>query len=272
MEYIYITNNPKLAQRAQYLSVERIMVDLEIMGKVERQGARDVVISGHSLDDVRKIKEVVKFSKLQVRINPIHNESKREIEDVILAGADIIMLPMFKTKKEVEQFVLMVKGRAKASLLMETPQAVTRIDDILNVDGIDEIHIGLNDLHLGMGLAFMFELLSGGIVEYILSKIKNKGIQYGFGGIAKFGSGVIDPKLILSEHVRLGSTMVILSRSFYNCHNLSNLKRDDFGYQLKKVRKYYEYLTSLSAKDLAENRGKLVQQVISYVNEKTRVE
>ena len=42
---------------------------------------------------------------------------------------------------------------------------------ILNIDGIDEAHIGLNDLHLSMGLDFLYELMLYGQVEFLAKKI-----------------------------------------------------------------------------------------------------
>ena len=84
----------------------------------------------------------------------------------------------------------------------------------LSVKGIDEIHIGLNDLHLSLGLNFMFELLSGGIIDYIIKKIKPYDIKYGFGGIVPLDKGLISGEMILKEHVKLDSSLVILSRPF----------------------------------------------------------
>ena len=65
-----------------------------------------------------------------------------------------------------------------------------------------------------MGLDFMFELLSGGIVEYVIKKIKPFDIKFGFGGIAPLDKGLISGEMILKEHVRLNSSSVILSRPF----------------------------------------------------------
>ena len=50
--------------------------------------------------------------------------------------------------------------------------AVERIDEILALDGIDEVHIGLNDLSLGYGMKFMFELLTDGTVERLCLKFR----------------------------------------------------------------------------------------------------
>jgi hypothetical protein len=211
-----IENNLELIKKYDSMGVDRIFVDLEILGKKERQGHLDTVISDHSIEDIKEIKPHLKNSKLLVRINPLNENSKLEIDTCINYGADILMLPMFKTKKEVETFLSYVNGRAKICLLLETAQALCRIDDILDVNGIEEIHIGLNDLHLAINLDFMFELLSGGIVDYLANKIKNKNITFGFGGIATLDSGLISGEMVLKEHIRLDSSMVILSRAFKN--------------------------------------------------------
>ncbi len=251
MDKILITNDVKLAQHAQDCGVERIMVDLEVIGKEERQGHLNTVFSKHTFDDVENIRKSIKKSKLLVRINPIHESSEEEINKVIQLGADIIMLPMFKTKQEVQDFIKFVDKRAITCLLLETSQALVRIDDILEVSGIDEIHIGLNDLHLSMNLDFMFELLSGGIVEYLSNKIIAKNIKFGFGGIARIGQGTLDSTLILSEHFRLKSSMVILSRDFKNY--LESYEDIVESIDLKEeVEKVDDYLKELKYNNLDE--------------------
>ena len=272
MEFIYITNDPELAQYAQDSGVDRIMIDLEYREKRKRQGRLDTVISNHSLQDINRVRNVSHNSKLQVRVNPIHSGSEREINEVLSRGADIVMLPMFKTRQEVERFISIINGRAATSLLLETSQALVRIDDILRVEGIDEVYIGLNDLHLSMGLDFMFELLSGGIVEYLATKIKKKGIRFGFGGISRLGRGVVDSRLVLSEHVRLGSQIVILSRDFHGrARSLDELKTlINLEDEIKKLRSYISYLSGLSEKELLRNSEKISHIVSEYVETKVR--
>jgi len=269
MEFIFITNQPELASYAESVGVDRIMVDVEIIGKAERQGHVDSLISDHTLDDVKRLRGAIKRSKLQVRVNPIYADSKMEIDRAILYGADIIMLPMFKTPHEVKEFISIVNGRAIISLLLETPQALVRVDDILDCNGIDEIHIGLNDLHLGMGLKFMFELLSGGVIEYLSKKIKRRNVRFGFGGIAKIGGGSLDPRLILSEHVRLGSEMVILSRSFHSgAKTAKELQENDFEGEVNRIREYLAQLKRSPHEVLQKNKIMLHKLVNSIVYSK----
>lgn len=177
---MYITNNPQVALIAEKYGVDRIWIDLETLGKEERQRGMNTVKSKHTIDDIKIIKPLLTRAEMLVRINPWHDGSEKEIEEVISAGADMIMLPMWKTVEEVENFLRTVAGKCKTTLLLETREAVECLDEVLKHGDMDEIHIGLNDLHLSYGLDFMFELLSNGIVEKIVKKIKRTGIPYGF--------------------------------------------------------------------------------------------
>ena len=214
LELMFITNDPQIAKNAVKAGVNRIFVDIERNGKVERQKNKDTYISNHTLEDVPAIREVIPDANLMVRVNPMYENSKMEIERCIEMSVDVIMLPMFKSTEEVSHFISIINGRAKTCLLLETPQALARMDNLLKIPGIDELHVGINDLHLGMGLDFMFEILSGGLLDYISEKVRAKNITFGFGGIARLGQGIIPAELIIGEHYRLGSEMVILSRSF----------------------------------------------------------
>lgn len=229
LKLMYITNNSEVALIAESAGVDRIFVDLEYIGKHLRQGGMDTVQSNHTLQDVKRISGVLTKSELLVRVNPIHesteeySSSEDEIETAISNGADIIMLPYFKTKKEVEAFVSYVNGRCRTMLLLETPEAVDCIDEILTVKGIDEIHIGLNDLSLGYKKKFMFELLADGTVEYLVNKISKKNLKYGFGGVATLDGGLLSGKMVLKEHYRLNSNAVILSRSFCDASKIADM-------------------------------------------------
>lgn len=226
---MYITNKPAVAKIAEEVGVDWIFIDMEFIGKDSRQGGLDTVQNHHTVQDVKNIRKAVAKSKVLVRVNPIHEalpdypSSKDEIDAVINAGADIVMLPFYKTVKEVRQFIQYVGGRAKTCLLLETAEAAILLDETLKVPGIDMIHLGLNDLHLELGMRFMFQLLSDGVVEQLGNKIKAAGIPFGFGGIARLDSGMLPGADVLKEHVRLGSSMVIVSRSFCNTDVITDL-------------------------------------------------
>lgn len=226
---MYITNKPAVAKIAEEVGIDWIFLDMEFIGKDSRQGGLDTVQNHHTVEDVKEIRKVINKAKLLVRVNPIHEaldsypSSKDEIDATIAAGADILMLPFFKTVEEVKTFIKLVDGRAKTLLLVETVEAADLIDEILEVPGIDMIHLGLNDMHLELGMKFMFQLLADGTVEGLGNKIKAKGIPFGFGGIATLDGGALPGSMVLKEHVRLGSSMVIVSRSFCNTDVITEL-------------------------------------------------
>ncbi len=244
LKLMYITNRPDVAAIVENAGVDRIFIDLEYIGKADRQGGMDTVQSKHTLDDIKAVKAVLSRAELLVRINPIHEKnkkycsSKEEIDEAIKNGADILMLPYFKTLKEVKAFLSFVGGRVKTMLLLETVEAAELVDDILTLQGIDFIHIGLNDLSLGYGKRFMFELLSDGTVEALCEKISKTDIKYGFGGIASIGKGILPAEMIIKEHYRLGSGCAILSRSFCNVDNFKALAeiKEIFDSGIKEIR------------------------------------
>lgn len=272
MKLMYITNKPEVAKIAEHAGVERIFIDMEYIGKAERQRGMDTVQNHHTTEDVRMIREVVSKSEVLVRVNPIHNQtelycgSEDEINGVIAAGADVVMLPYFKTAEEVREFIRMVAGRAKTILLLETPEAVDKLDEILSIQGIDEIHIGLNDLSLGYGRKFMFELLADGTIETLCNKIKQKEIPYGFGGIASLGNGLLKGEYVIKEHYRLGSIGAILSRSFCNLSKIEdlNIAREIFERGVKEIREYEKMCQRCSVQEFEENRC-IVQERVAAI-------
>lgn len=273
LKLMYITNNPQIALIAEKYSVDRIWVDLEKRGKRERQEGRNTVQSTHTIDDVQRIRSVVSSSELVVRINPLFEGSAEEIDEVIRMGADIIMLPFFQTVSQVDHFLELVNGRCKTMLLVETIAAEENLDNILKLRGIDEIHIGLNDLHIQYNLKFMFELLANGTVERICEKIKKYDIPYGFGGIAKLDEGMLPARHIIAEHYRLGSSGAILSRSFYDSwisEDIQEVERT-FKFGLGEIREYEERLNRETSFFFEENRKKVYDEVQTIVSKMKKI-
>ena len=263
---MYITNNPEVAVIAQKAGVDRVWVDMEYIDKDLRQGGMDTVQSHHTIDDIKKLRPVVTDAQLQVRINHMYDGSEDEINQTIEAGADIIMLPYFKTRKEVEDFIKFVDGRAKTIILVETAEAYENIDDILEVPGIDEVHIGLNDLHLAYGKDFMFELLIDGTVPALCEKLRKKGIKFGFGGIARVGYGTLPAENIITEHYALGSQMAILSRGFCDANKVENPKdiEEIFIKGVKDIRAKEKEVSLYTQEQYAENH-KFVEEKIGDI-------
>jgi len=268
MELIAITNRAAEAAAFERCMIDRIMVDLEVLGKAERQIGRPTWISDHQREDITAVKAALNRSTLVVRINPINPKSKAEIDDAIMRGADILMLPMARTVQEVGQFVEYVEGRNRTCLLLETADLLDEIDAIVAIRGLDEIHVGLNDLHLSLGMKCMFQVLSDGLLDYLAKAAFDSGKRLGIGGVGALGTGEIDPQLILNEHMRLGSSMVILSRSFF-----AGIDRGvgmevvaTVAPRVKKLREYIESIKLLPPVLLSQNRVSLHANVVAYLD------
>ncbi len=276
LKLMYITNNPQVASIAQDCGVDRLFVDMEYIGKEERQGGLDTVKSHHTVEDVKNLRKVLHKTELLVRVNPIHDagedwcSSEEEINAVVEAGADIIMLPMAKTADEIKKFVQYVGGRTKTMLLLETAEAKENIKEMLDVGGIDMVHIGLNDLHLSYGMKFMFQLLTDGTVEELCKIISSYGIPYGFGGIARIGFGMLPAENVIAEHYRLGSSMAILSRSFcdiYKMEDMSEIERL-FKQEMIRIRDYEKELEIKGEEFYIENQketSRLVELIVDKI-------
>lgn len=268
LNLFYITNRLDVALIAEKYGVDRIWIDLETLGKAERQKGMNTVKSKHEISDIRAIKPSLTKAELLVRVNPWNAGSASEIDAVIDAGADMIMLPMWRSADEVQKFLSAVDHRVRTTLLLETREAVECIDEVLRLD-FDEIHIGLNDLHLSFGMTFMFELLADGTVDRLCAKFRQKGIPYGFGGIARLGQGMLPSEYVIMEHYRLGSTRAILSRSFCDidkCRDLTEVE-ERFAGNMKPLRAYESECARASAPAREANRQAVCEFVKKIVEE-----
>src|SRR5690554_2578921 len=162
IEPMMITASPEVAAFIEQHGVARIFMDQEVLGKAERQGHLDTHKAAHSLEEIAAVAGVLKQAELMVRLNPLNLHSHVEIQAALDHGAQRLMLPMFTSRADVELFLTLVDGRVPVTFLVETPQSLVRMPDWLPLlkRGRDEVHIGLNDLSLGMGLNFLFEPLA----------------------------------------------------------------------------------------------------------------
>lgn len=268
MKLIYITSNSYEADIADKADTDYVMVDLEVNGKYERQKGRDTLISNHTLEDVKSIRKILTSSKLLVRINPIWEKTKEEIESAIHFGADSLMLPMFRSKEEVSEFLGLVNGRTECQLLLETAKGLQEIDSILELEGISTVHVGLNDLHQELKFDFMFELFLGETLEMIGKKVTSKGICFGIGGVGRpTVNQQIPPELIIKEHVRLGSSQVILSRDFRNV--FLRPKAEHIGLMSEEILRiqsiYDQYSKEISKSWKMENHQELSSRIREIV-------
>jgi len=268
LKFMLITGDADVAEYVHDCGVERIFVDLEQLGKAERQPG-DTVKSQHTLGDVARIRSRVPKAEVLTRIDPLHSGTREQIEGALDAGTDLIMLPMWRTVADVEQVAAMINGRCRFIPLCELPEALRLVADVLPY--VDEIYLGLNDLRIARGGAFLFEPLAEGEVDEFARNAGGK--PFGFGGIARVGGGLVDGGMIVREHVRLGSSMVILSRDFHNKSvTLEDFQRNDIAAEVKKVRDAEAVARTMSPKELDlahEETAKAIRDVAGRIRAKS---
>jgi len=257
-----VTADAGIAAEAVRAGVDRIFVDLEITGKAERQRGRATIISGHTLADVRAVREAVPGAELLVRIDPPGPGLARQVDEVVDAGADIVMLPYFTEPDEVAAFVAALRGRATATLLLETAAAFVRLQPILAIEGVDEVHVGLNDLHRSLGLSFMYEVLASGLLDHAAACVRacDRPVRFGFGGGALLDAQhPVAPADVLKEHARLGSTMIILSRTFTgDAPDVATLRqRVDLAREVARIREVIAIARSRAPEEAERDRKRI---------------
>ena len=271
MRTILITNDPAIAADAQKAGVTRIMVDLESHGKKERQAVRNTFISTHRKEDMANIRDVLTTSEFMVRINAMHSDSEQDIDDAVREGADIIMLPMITRMVQFDDFIRYLNGRAQALPLVETAYSMAHIAKIAAHPAVKDVFIGLNDLHLSLGLDFLFEPLALGLVDWMAANIREQGKPFGFGGMAMLGSGELPAELILAEHARLGSSCVILSSRFCKDIDITNAigRRDRLSRALENIQVTYTKFSTRSVEQRETERVATNTKILSLA-EKAR--
>jgi hypothetical protein len=136
----------------------------------------------------------------------------------------------------------------------------------IEVPGVDEVLIGLNDLHLEMGCRFMFEPLVLGHVERMTETLKKAGIPFGIGGLARVGEGMLPAEMLLSEHARLGSTCAILSRTFHRqAGSVEEIQAQmNFSDEVQKLRMAYQ-ASCASTKEELNMKHELMKTVVADI-------
>ena len=215
------TDDADLARQADAAGVDRIGLDLEVHGKAERQPKSLATwISPHSEARLPALRAAMRHgAKLFCRINPVNAGTRAEIERLLAAGVQVMMLPMFTTPAEVEQFVRLVDGRAQCVLLLENTAAAACISDIVKVPGIADVHVGINDLTLSLGRpnANRFEVLCSDLMKRVADVVLASGLRFGVGGIGRAmqAGQAIPSDLIYAQYPRLGATAALIARSFF---------------------------------------------------------
>jgi len=235
--FTLFTNDATLAARADRAGVERIGIDMEQIGKSARQGHLATWISDHAENDLAVVRPAVDRAALFARCNPVHAGSRAEIDRLMAAGVQAIMLPYFKTAAEAATFIRLVDERAHPVLLVETAEAAAVIADLCRIPGVKEIHIGLNDMRLSLGWPSHFHVLVSDFLVGLCDTVRSAGLRLGVGGIGRAGDNdlPVPSDLVSAQLPRLGATASLVSRSFFRAP-----APDDLGAEFLKLRDWLD--------------------------------
>jgi hypothetical protein len=105
----------------------------------------------------------------------------------------------------------------------------------------------------------MFEPLALGMVDRVAAAAKKQGLRFGFGGIARLEEGLLPGRDVLAEHLRLGSSAVILSRTFHRSD-----EGGEFEAEVAALRRA-EHELALRTQDQIESDSRRIAGIIERI-------
>ena len=193
LELIQITNDPAFARRCDALGGFRLFVDLERLGKAERQAGRNTFISAHRIEDVGRVKQVLRRSPLMVRVNPLNHATRRRGR----GGAGARRRPadaadVHRAPRELREFAALVAGRVPIVAAAGNRRGAGqpgRLDR--DARAWPRCTWASTTCTCRLGHRFMFEPLALGLVDRVAQAARRQGLRFGFGGIARLDEGLL---------------------------------------------------------------------------------
>lgn len=204
-------SNPSLLEKIISPHLTGLVVDLEKKDKFLRQKLYDTQITEHSIADLRYVKQATDLPVI-CRINRQQLLNKAEIEEVLEAGADEILLPMVKHVDEVGRVIDFVGGQAKTDIMIETTDAIRQARELDSLP-IHRCYVGLNDLAIELGKSNIFTPLIDGTIDQLRNNLSK---AFGVAGLTHADYGKPIPcRILIQKMAQLNCSFGILRRSFY---------------------------------------------------------
>jgi hypothetical protein len=211
LELVLFENEPESACAYLEAGIRSFLVDLEIIGKDQRQLGFDTEIRPGKLQDLQRIAALPGVSAW-CRINRYGGHTQREVEHALEAGADVMILPMAESMTEIDAYLRLLDRRCRAGIMIET-RACAALARELNQRPLDYAFFGLNDFAISRGGGLIFDALADGSVEAVNRALT--GPRFGVGGLTDVRRGSPIPSARLVEEMeRLGCGFTFLRRSF----------------------------------------------------------
>ena len=214
IDLLLFSTDPDFARRVIDAGAAGVVVDWERRGKHRRQAGVDTQVNADTPHDLTRIRAAVGAPVL-CRVNGWGPGTAAEIESAIGRGADEVLLPMVRRPEEVDAALAMVGGRAELGILVETSDALRRVDELVRRP-LSRIYVGLNDLMIDRGSACLFTPLVDDTVARVARAVTAAGIPFGVAGLTLPDRGRPVPcRLLIGEVASSGASFTFLRRSFH---------------------------------------------------------
>jgi hypothetical protein len=211
LDLFVFTVDPCFASDVVAAGAAGLVVDWERRGKHRRQAGEGTEINDHTVEDLSRVRAATS-GRVLCRLNGVGPWTRQEVEQAVARGADEVLVPMVRTPDEVDLVLDLVAGRAGVGILVETVDAVRRVDE-LAARPLSRLYVGLNDLRIDRGSTVLFAPLVDGTVDEVRAACA---MPFGVAGLTVPGGGhPVPTRLLAGELARLDASFTFLRRSFH---------------------------------------------------------
>ena len=211
MDLLVFSVDPVFAAACVDAGAAGAIVDWERRGKHRRQAGEGTQINGDTPADLARVRAATP-GRVLCRVNGAGPWTSDEVELAIALGADEVLLPMVRTPEQVDLALDAVAGRCGLGILVETQDAVDRVDELADRP-LSRVYLGLNDLRIDRGSDALFAPLVDGTVDRVRTACGP--VPFGVAGLTLPDRGWPVPSALLAgELARVGAAFTFLRRSF----------------------------------------------------------
>jgi len=219
----------KHLNRIDHLDADIIVVNLED-GVAPQMKKRALLLSAVFISHLKN-----STSKIIVRVNPIHEGGKEEIEFLNKVKPDVIRVAKIREVSDVEEVLKILASDIKLHISVETKESLRNLSN-LNVGGrVECCSLGIMDMLNSMGLPHSVLDFSNPTIEYILSRFL---VDAKIAGIYPIGFTyqeyenlevfrkwcVLEKRMGYSAKSCLGPKQVEIANEVFNTHNEEKAK------------------------------------------------
>lgn len=152
----------------------------------------------------------------------------------------------------------MTDDRARVVPLVERLDAVDLVGMLAGV-GVEEIHVGLNDLSIDRGLSNRLSVLVSPVMDRIAQTARAAGLRVGLGGLGRAGDEAlpVPSDLVYAQHTRLGASGALIARSFFSYP----MSEAEFAEEIRRLRARLEEWAKASPQALEAANTELKRRV-----------